>query len=177
MKQRRTVGIFGLALLIGASAAVAGLGTAPAEAMVIGMPRVIAPQVAASQIAAPQTASPRPTGSRVAVPRVARVNVWTSGFQAQVDACRGAVNLTARYRTATIGERWNCGGASFPRQGALVRLTGIMAGTYRVGRVVAVLSAYTSTSRNIPRGYGLLFQTCRNNNARSMTFTQLTRVG
>jgi hypothetical protein len=103
--------------------------------------------------------------------------VWTSGFQAQIDACRGAVNLSGAYHVRVIGEEWQCGGARFPRQGTLVRLSGIMSGLYRVGPVVAVLNAYVDRSGDIPRGYALLYQTCRYGNAHTETFTELIPVG
>lgn len=99
--------------------------------------------------------------------------VWTSGFQAQVNACRGAVDLTAAYHVRVIGEEWQCGGARFPHQGAIVRLSGVISGVYRVGPVVAVLNAYVAHTSNIPRGYALLYQTCRNGNAHTETFTEL----
>jgi hypothetical protein len=103
--------------------------------------------------------------------------VWTSGFQTQLDACRGAVNLTGSYGVRVIGEKWECGGARFPHQGSLVTLSGIFAGVYRVGPTVAVLSAYADSTRDIPRGYALLYQTCRNGSARTETFAQLIPVG
>jgi hypothetical protein len=105
------------------------------------------------------------------------LTVWTSGFQAQLDACRGAVNLSSYYHVPVIGEKWQCGGSRFPRAGSLVVLTGVISGTYRVGPVVAVLNAYVNRSGDIPRGYGLLYQTCRNGDAHTETFTELTRVG
>jgi hypothetical protein len=104
-------------------------------------------------------------------------NVWASGFQIQLDACRGGVNLSAAYGVATIGEVWGCGGARFPKSGAEVQLTGTMAGLYRVGPVVATLNAHTQTRGDIPRGYALLYQTCLNGNASTETFTQLTPIG
>jgi hypothetical protein len=103
--------------------------------------------------------------------------VWTSGFQAQLDDCRGAVNLSPTYHVAVIGEKWQCGGSRFPRAGSLVILTGVISGTYRVGPVVAVLNAYVDRASDIPRGYELLYQTCRNGDAHTEIFTQLTRVG
>jgi hypothetical protein len=114
---------------------------------------------------------------RRAVAGAYRENVWTSGFQAQIDACRGGVNVTAAYGVRVIGEEWGCGGSRFPRQGALVRLSGTMSGLYRVGAVVAVLDAYTADPGDIPRGYALLYQTCRNNNAHTETFTELIPLG
>lgn len=102
--------------------------------------------------------------------------VWASGFQTQIDACRGAVNLSANYHVNVIGEEWQCGGSRFPRAGALVQLTGIMSGLYRVGPVVAVLNAYVDHTSDIPRGYDLLYQTCLNGDAHTETFTELSPV-
>lgn len=118
--------------------------------------------------------------ARAAVARAAAAvyqeRVWTSGFQAQINACRGAVDLTATYGVAVIGEEWGCGGSRFPAEGKLVRLSGVRAGLFRVGPVVAVLNAYKDSTANIPRGYGLLYQTCRNGNAHTETFTELIPV-
>ena len=127
---------------------------------------------------------------RVAVARTTRVAVahevvggeyhevvWTNGFQAQINACRGAVNVTARYHVEVIAEAWQCGGARFPHEGATVVLSGVMSGVYRVGPVVAVLNAYVDKTSDIPRGYPLLYQTCRYGNAHTETFTELIPVG
>jgi hypothetical protein len=102
--------------------------------------------------------------------------VWASGYQRQIDACRGAVDLTRQYRVPTIGERWDCGGSTFPRMGHLVRLTGIRSGIYKVGPVVAILNAHTARSVSIPRGYDLLYQTCLKGDARTVTFVALLPV-
>jgi hypothetical protein len=105
------------------------------------------------------------------------VYVWTSGFQAQVNACRGGVDLTAAYHTRTVGEHWSCGGSSFPESaGALVTFTGLDAGTYRVIGVVATLNAYVAHTRNIPHGYAMLFQTCRAGDSHYTIFIALARV-
>jgi hypothetical protein len=140
--------------------------------------------VAASKPAAKP--APRPAQRQAAqAPRsrtatasvVHTVNVWTAGFQAQINACRGGVDLTAHYGVRTVGEAWGCGGASFPAgRGASVRLTGLDAGTYRVLGVVAVLNAYVANTSQVPRGYQLLFQTCRGNNAHYTEFIALARV-
>ena len=105
-----------------------------------------------------------------------QLTVWTSGFQAQLNACRGAVDLSSAYGVRAIGEKWECGGARFPGEGSLVSLSGIFAGLYRVGPTVAVLSAYTNSTRDIPRGYALLYQTCRNGDAHTETFAELIPV-
>ena len=103
--------------------------------------------------------------------------VWTSGWQAQIDACRGAVDITGHYGVAVIAEHWSCGGSSFPRAGTVITLSGVRSGTYRVGSVVAVLNANRQGTSNIPRGYGLLYQTCINGSNATMSFTVLTRIG
>lgn len=106
------------------------------------------------------------------------VNVWTYGFQAQVNACRGGVDLTGAYHTRTVGEHWSCGGSSFPRTpGAIVHFTGIDAGTYRVIGLVATLNAYTAHTSNIPHGYAMLFQTCSGGDSHYTIFIALARVG
>jgi hypothetical protein len=105
------------------------------------------------------------------------VHVWTAGFQAQVNACRGGVDLTGAYHTRTVGEHWSCGGSSFPESaGSLVTFTGLDAGTYRVIGVVATLNAYVAHTSNIPHGYEMLFQTCRGGNSRYTIFIALARV-
>jgi hypothetical protein len=106
-----------------------------------------------------------------------RVYVWTSGFQAQVNACRGGVDLTAAYHTRTVAEHWQCGGSSFPeRAGSIVTFTGLDAGTYRVIGVVAVLNAYTAHTRNIPHGYEMLYQTCYGGDSHHTVFIGLARI-
>jgi len=105
------------------------------------------------------------------------VHVWTSGFQAQVNACRGGVDLTSSYHVRTVGEHWSCGGAAFPETpGSIVTFTGLDAGTYRVIGLVATLNAFTAHTSSIPRGYQMLFQTCRGGNSRSTIFIALARV-
>ncbi len=102
---------------------------------------------------------------------------WAPGFQKRLNACGGGVALSAAYGVAVIGGRWECGGARFPSAGALVQLTGVISGTYRVGYVVAVLDAYRDSAADIPHGYGLLYQTCRGGSAHTETFAELTRIG
>lgn len=143
-------------------------------------------------VKAPSTAHPsvqHPSVQRAVVnpaaataPRTTRqptahtVQVWTTGFQTQVNACRGGVDMTAHYGVRIVGEKWGCGGASFPTtKGASVRLTGLDAGTYRVIGVVAVLNAYVANTSQVPRGYAMLFQTCRGNNAHYTEFIALSR--
>lgn len=128
--------------------------------------------------AAPVAGSGR-AGVAPAPTHTARFNkyVWTSGWQAQIDACRGSVDITGHYGVAVIAEHWSCGGSSFPRAGTVITLSGVRSGTYRVGSVVAVLNANTQGTSNIPRGYGLLYQTCINGSNATMSFTVLTRIG
>jgi hypothetical protein len=134
-----------------------------------------------SDLAAVRVSEKRMIANRIAAARRAAarhysVNVWTTGFQAQVNACRGGVDLTAQYGARTIAEHWTCGGRSFPtRPGTVVRITGLDAGTYVVVGVVAVLNAYVATTKQVPRGYSVLFQTCRNNDSHTTEFVALRR--
>jgi len=106
------------------------------------------------------------------------INVWTAGFQAQVNACRGGVDLTGAYGTRTVGEHWSCGGSSFPEApGSVVQFTGLDAGTYKVIGLVATLNAYVANSSSIPRGYQMLFQTCRGGDSHYTIFIALARIG
>lgn len=102
-------------------------------------------------------------------------NVWTAGYQAEIDRCLGAVDLTVRYDLAVIAEHNHCGGSSFPTSaGTKVKLTGLRAGTYEVVGVVANLNRLVDGSSKIPRGYDLLFQTC---NGDLISFIALKKVG
>ena len=104
-------------------------------------------------------------------------HVWTSGFQTEIDACNGAVDVAARYGVAVIAEHWSCGGSAFPGSGTVITLTGVRSGSYLVGDVVAVLDAHTDGTSDVPRGYDLLYQTCINGSDSAMSFTVLTRIG
>jgi hypothetical protein len=106
------------------------------------------------------------------------VNVWTAGFQTEINECRGGVDITAHYGTPTIAEHWSCGGSAFPTAaGTIVTVTGMDAGTYRVTGVVAILNAYTAHTNQIPHGYSLLFQTCRNGDSHYTQFVGLQKIG
>ena len=105
-------------------------------------------------------------------------NVWASGFQSELNACRGGVSLTANYGPTTVGEHWSCGGKNFPTSpGSIVTFTGVYSGVYQIIGVVAVLSESVNDTGDIPRGYDMLYQTCRNGNTSTMTFTALTKIG
>ncbi|WEO77805.1 hypothetical protein BJQ94_01790 [Cryobacterium sp. SO2] len=103
--------------------------------------------------------------------------VWTSGFQTEIDACNGAVDVTGNYGVAVIAEHWSCGGAWFPGSGTVITLSGVRSGTYLVGGVAAVLNANTQGIGDVPRGYDLLYQTCIDGSNTTMSFTVLTRIG
>lgn len=132
---------------------------------------------AAAQAAAAQAAARARTAR--AVPSTSRgVNVWTAGWQAEINACRGGVDITSHYAVPTVAQHWGCGGSSFPTAaGSVVQFTGLDAGTYRILGVVAVLDAYTAKTSQLPRGYDLLFQTCRNNNSHTTEFVALQKIG
>jgi hypothetical protein len=141
----------------------------------------LAAKARATARAAAAAAARRAAASRVsahaAYSSSGSINVWTTGFQTQINECRGAVDLTAHYYTRTIGEHWSCGGASFPKTaGAIVHITGLDAGTYRVIGLVATLNAYVAHTSSIPKGYQLLFQTCRNGDSHYTIFIALERA-
>lgn len=159
-------------------ARVAAVKAARAAAAKAAQAARVAAARSAGVYAAPVAGSGR-AGVAPAPTHTARFNkyVWTSGWQAQIDACRGSVDITGHYGVAVIAEHWSCGGSSFPRAGTVITLSGVRSGTYRVGSVVAVLNANTQGTSNIPRGYGLLYQTCINGSNATMSFTVLTRIG
>ena len=106
-------------------------------------------------------------------------NLYVSayGWQPEIDACRGGVDITAHYGVHTIAEHNTCGGSGFPsRAGTIVTLSGAEGGTYRVIGIVAYLNGHTQTTADLPRGYDLLFQTCINGYSK-MSFTALQRIG
>jgi hypothetical protein len=134
-----------------------------------------AEQAAAAQAAAAHAAA---IAARAAAAQASTVTVWTAGWQAQINACHGAVDITAHYGTPTVAQHWGCGGSSFPTAaGAVVKFTGLDAGTYRVIGVAAVLNAYTAKTNQLPHGYDMLFQTCRNNNSHTTEFVALQKIG
>jgi hypothetical protein len=103
--------------------------------------------------------------------------VWAAGWQGEIDACRGAVDVGDRYGTPVIAEHWSCGGSRFPGEGSTIALTGVITGIFRVGSVVVVLNAATDKAAAIPHGFDLLYQTCRDGSSATMSFTELTRIG
>ncbi|HEY1531017.1 MAG TPA: hypothetical protein VGF80_09395 [Galbitalea sp.] len=106
------------------------------------------------------------------------VNIWTTGFQAQVNACRGGVDMTAHYGMRIVAEHWSCGGSRFPTApGSVVTFTGLDAGTYKVIGLVATLDAYTAHTYQVPHNYQMLYQTCRGGNSHYTEFIALTRIG
>lgn len=103
--------------------------------------------------------------------------VWTSGFQNEINQCRGAVDVTAIYQVRVIAEHSSCGGGRFPTApGAIVTITGLDSGRFRVIGVVARLNGEVNHAEDIPRGYDLLFQTCVGGFT-DMRFTALERIG
>jgi hypothetical protein len=105
-------------------------------------------------------------------------HVWATGFQKEIDACKGSVDMTPTFGKPVIGEHWSCGGREFPTAaGSIVTLTGVLSGTFRVGPVVAVLNQRTNTTNDVPGGYDLLYQTCVGGDNTRMSFTALERIG
>ncbi|WP_104170604.1 hypothetical protein [Cryobacterium sp. M23] len=140
-------------------------GAAPADVPAAALPG------AASQPSRPTKTPPPPVTPQT------EWDVWTSGGQTEIDACKGPVDLTPVYGLPVIGEHWFCGGSEFPtKEGTVITLTGTQAGRWSIGGVAATLNKQTQDTRAIPRGYELMYQTCRNGSNTTMTFTLLTRV-
>lgn len=110
-------------------------------------------------------------------------NIWTSGGQAEVDACRGSVNWLPA--TAYTGgdfyamEHWGCGGSAWKNVGvgSRITVTGTANGLYEVVGTVGGL-VYGSTDLGaVPQGYDGYFQTCFGGSNKNMTVFLMTRVG
>jgi len=106
--------------------------------------------------------------------------IWTSGGQAEIDACRGSVNMAdvAGYLGGDFyaAEHWSCGGRSWAGlgTGALVSFPGY--GIYQVaGRVGGLPSG--SSAASLPPGYDGYYQTCMNGDVNNLNVWLLTRVG
>jgi hypothetical protein len=139
---------------------------------------LLAQQAAAAAAAAATAARAAAIAAANAAARAHTVNIWTTGFQAQVNACRGGVDMSAHYGLRIVAEHWSCGGRVFPTApGTIVRFTGLDAGTYRVIGLVTVLNAYTAHTWQVPHNYQMLYQTCRGGDSHYTEFIALSRVG
>jgi hypothetical protein len=151
---------------------------AASRAQVAAAEAAAAAAAAAAQAAAQAAAE---AAARAAAARAAQghtINVWTYGYQNEINDCRGGVDMTARYGMRIVGEHWSCGGSSFPTYaGAIVTFTGIDAGTYRVLGLVATLDAYTAKVTQVPHGYAMLYQTCRGGDSHYTEFIALQPIG
>ncbi|MFT4283256.1 MAG: hypothetical protein QM598_00305 [Protaetiibacter sp.] len=143
--------------------------------------RIAAEQEAARAAAAAARTRVAAGGGRAPVSGVAHVEgIWTSGGQAEIDACRGSVNVPgiAGYLGASFyaAEHWSCGGSAWGRigAGAMVQFPGY--GTYRVAGVVSGL-AYGSDASVVPGGYAGYYQTCIGGSGSNMAVWLLERVG
>jgi len=163
-----------------AALAAAAAAAAEAEAAAAAQAAAQAAAVAAAQAAAQAVAQAKAQASADAAARAAQgfvQRVWTSGFQNEINQCRGAVDVTGVYQVRVIAEHSSCGGNRFPTSaGAVVTITGLDAGRYRVIGVVAHLNGEVDHAEDIPRGYDLLFQTCVDGFT-NMRFTALQRIG
>jgi hypothetical protein len=148
-----------------------------AHAAAMAAAQAAAAKAAADAAAAAQAAARAASAARVAA-STSTLNVWTAGWQSEINACRGGVDITAHYGTSTVAQHWGCGGSSFPTSaGTIIHFTGLDAGTYRVIGVVAVLDAYTAKTNQLPHGYDMLFQTCRNDDSHTTEFIALQKLG
>lgn len=133
---------------------------------------------AAAAAAAPRTRVVGPTAA--AGSAVAHIEgIWTSGGQAEIDACRGSVNVpvVAGYLGGAFyaAEHWGCGGSAWGRigTGSLVEFPGY--GTFRVAGIVSGL-AYGSNASAVPGGYAGYYQTCIGGSSSNMAVWLLQRA-
>lgn len=140
--------------------------------------RRAAEAAAAAAAAARGPAKPRPAAAVAAGPYVE--GIWTSGGQAEIDACNGSVNMpdVAGYLGGDFyaAEHWSCGGRSWRGigTGELVSFPGY--GLYQVAGRVGGLPAGSYASA-LPSGYDGYYQTCMNGNVNDLYVWLLTRVG
>ena len=147
--------------------------------------RIAAAQEAARQAAEAAARAPARVRTAGAVagavatgPYVERI--WAAGGQAEIDACRGSVNVSgiAGYLGAAFyaAEHWSCGGRAWSGlgTGSLVSFPGY--GLYEVSGRVGGL-AYGADASVLPAGYDGYYQTCVSGSASNMTVWLLTRVG
>jgi len=159
---------------------------ATVEAAVVAWEAVqarIAAEKEAARLAA-EAAARAPARSRTAVAAVGAgphtEGIWTSGGQAEIDACRGSVNLSdiAGYLGGSFyaAEHWSCGGRVWAGigTGELVSFPGF--GLYQVAGRVGGLPAGSFAS-SLPSGYDGYYQTCMNGNTNNLYVWLLTRVG
>jgi len=135
----------------------------------------------AAAAAAAARAQPRSGVAASAAPAGPYVeSIWTTGGQAEIDACRGSVNMAdvAGYLGGTFyaAEHWSCGGRSWAGlgTGALVSFPGY--GIYQVAGKVGGLPAGSSAAA-LPPGYDGYYQTCMNGDVGNLHVWLLTRVG
>lgn len=171
------------ALGVDLEAATVSVGTAVA-AWETEQARIAAAQEAARLAAEAAAASrARVTTSAVGAAGVAGPyveGIWTSGGQAEIDACRGSVNLpdVAGYLGGGFyaAEHWSCGGRAWSaiETGSLVSFPGY--GLFEVvGRVGGLPSG--SYASSLPGGYDGYYQTCMNGDVNNLHVWLLTRVG
>ncbi|AYF97272.1 hypothetical protein D7I47_02735 [Protaetiibacter intestinalis] len=107
-------------------------------------------------------------------------SIWTTGGQAEVDACRGSVNFAniAAYLGGAFyaAEHWSCGGRAWSGLGTGARVDIPGYGSFQVAGRVGGL-AYGSDASAVPAGYDGYYQTCVGGSASNMTVWLLTRVG
>lgn len=127
---------------------------------------------AAARVAAPTAGPAGASGMHLET-------IWTSGGQAQIDACRGAVNVTAVASYLGAGfyaaEHWSCGGSAWGgiTPSSLVDFAGY--GTYRVAGRIGGLT-YGADASVLPAGYAGYYQTCIGGSSSNMTVWLLARA-
>lgn len=107
-----------------------------------------------------------------------REHVWAAGWDPELDACQGSVDISAHYGVPAIAEHWSCTGKEFPRDaGAIVVFDGVVTGVFRVDGIAAMLDSSVNSVADLPRGHDLLYQTCIDGQPSTMAEVALTRIG
>lgn len=136
---------------------------------------------AAEEAARAARASAPRGGGAPAGPRQHTESMWTSGGQAEIDACRGSVNVSniAGFLGAGFyaAEHWSCGGRAWGGVGVGDVVTFSGHGQYRVAGIQRGLAHGQSSARDISYGYDGYYQTCIGGNNQHMAVWLLERVG
>lgn len=132
----------------------------------------VAAAAAAAHTVGARTGPLRPAGAFVE-------SIWTTGGQAQVDACRGSVNFAgiAGYLGAAFyaAEHWSCGGRAWAGLGTGARVDFPGYGSYQIVGQVGGLALGADASM-LPAGYDGYYQSCIDGSATNMHVWLLRRV-
>ncbi|WP_285117282.1 hypothetical protein [Leifsonia sp. fls2-241-R2A-40a] len=82
------------------------------------------------------------------------LDVWTTGWSPEIDACRGAVDITPRtgLTTPLLALHSYCGGTALAKDvGSVITLTGLYTGQWKSLGLVTTVNAYTQGPEAVPQ--------------------------